>query len=179
MKQWSSFAYVSSHIYLWRGFQLPRPRGALSCLRQSPCQIWRWWLTEKSLARGTHTHTHTHTHARTYTTRTHTHTTRTHTHTTRTHTHTHTRTHAHSGWLSSLKFALQTKRRWCWNPEVEIAATLVHSVAAAVIISPSLSLMQLLFERLFKVAANFNVNDPSLSVCLCSSQAIPLKLLKS
>ena len=33
----------------------------ISCLRQSPCQVWWWWLptvSEESLARDTHTHTH-------------------------------------------------------------------------------------------------------------------------
>ena len=39
-------------------------RDASSCLSQSLCQVWRWWLQQftRNRLRGTHTHTHTHTH---------------------------------------------------------------------------------------------------------------------
>ena len=37
----------------------------LTCLKQSPCQVWRWWLqsvSEEPLTRDTHTDTQTHRH---------------------------------------------------------------------------------------------------------------------
>ena len=37
---------------------------ASSCLRQSLCQVWRWWLQQfpRNRLRGAHKHTRTHTH---------------------------------------------------------------------------------------------------------------------
>ena len=74
-----------SNVYYFHNLDLCDTRSiqwtgdAFSCLRQSPCQVWRWWFQQflRNSLWGTHTHTRTDafTHTRTCAcTHTHTHT---------------------------------------------------------------------------------------------------------